>query len=735
MQIWSSEIKELESLYTTIKGRFPELEKELERLVKADDENMVLLYSRRCLEVIISDLCINELKRPRKTEPLKGIIDKLSHEEKVPSNIIASMEGLNSLSTFGAHPKDFDPEQVKPVLNNLKTILKWYFKFKSGKSEEEERHRLQVAGCKLQGAREKEEGAEIPEAGDIKKSIPSQKKKLTILVSGILLLVAIVVIVLFMTGIIGVSRPKEEPVKSIAVLPFINDSPDSANLLFCNGMLEEILDKLVKIEGLDVKSRTDIEPYRGTKKATKEIGKELGVENILEGSIRKQGNRFKISLQLINAESGFHVWSDTYEGEYSEEIWTTQSDIARQVASALKVKLTPQEKESVSKLPTTDLRAYEYFIRGADELENYWNDHDWRHAQEAQRFYNLALEIDPGFERALLAKVYTYIGLNKYDSVLINANELIRINPNSADGYSLKGYAYMQLRKPDDAIESYLLAIKNYSRKDSAAKFRDVFYMGCSYIFLKNDYRNGLTRMQNGFSNEFMLGIKYWLLADAFSNIGDYERGNKYYKKSFNYDITPISIENYIQHMIYQSKYEEALSFLDTVCVKQDRAIACSHSRFNIYIAQKEFGKAEQQFNQFLILSGIPNISDSISLAYLYKETGKGDLSETILQDCQASLGKNLFGIPDRQGYYLRYLYLAMVNAIMDRKAEAINCLSKAFNNGLEGSWFDYAEVYPVFENLRDIPEFKALLNKVRAEKAAIRVQVNEMVKRGEIIL
>jgi hypothetical protein len=169
--------------------------------------------------------------------------------------------------------------------------------------------------------------------------------------------------------------------------------------------------------------------------------------------------------------------------------------------------------------------------------------------------------------------------------------------------------------------------------------------------------------------------------------------------------------------------------------VKQDRAIACSHSRFNIYIAQKEFGKAEQQFNQFLILSGIPNISDSISLAYLYKETGKGDFSETILQDCQASLGKNLFGIPDRQGYSLRYLYLAMVNAIMERKTEAISCLSKAFNNGLEGSWFDYAEVYPVFENLRDIPEFKALLNKVRAEKAAIRVQVNEMVKRGEIIL
>ena len=80
MQIWSVEIKELELLYTSLKGRFPELEKDLEHLIKTDDENVALLYSRRCLEIIVTDLCECELKRPRKTEPLKGIIDKLSHE-------------------------------------------------------------------------------------------------------------------------------------------------------------------------------------------------------------------------------------------------------------------------------------------------------------------------------------------------------------------------------------------------------------------------------------------------------------------------------------------------------------------------------------------------------------------------------------------------------------------------------------------------------------------------------
>ena len=93
---------------------------------------MVLLYSRRSLEVIVTHLCESELNRPRGTEPLKGIIDKLNKEEKVPSHIITSMLNLNNLSVYGAHPKEFDPEQVKPVLSNLIIIIKWYLKYKTG---------------------------------------------------------------------------------------------------------------------------------------------------------------------------------------------------------------------------------------------------------------------------------------------------------------------------------------------------------------------------------------------------------------------------------------------------------------------------------------------------------------------------------------------------------------------------------------------------------------------------
>ena len=131
MNIWSSEIKELEQISKSLQGTLPNLEKELGKLINTDDENMLLVYARRCLEVIITHLCELELKRQRGTEPLQRIIDKLNKEQKVPHHIIVSMLNVNSMSTFGAHPKEFELKQVKPVLSNLETIIGWYVSYRN----------------------------------------------------------------------------------------------------------------------------------------------------------------------------------------------------------------------------------------------------------------------------------------------------------------------------------------------------------------------------------------------------------------------------------------------------------------------------------------------------------------------------------------------------------------------------------------------------------------------------
>ena len=133
--------------------------------------------------------------------------------------------------------------------------------------------------------------------------------------------------------------------KSIAVLPFVNDSPDKDNEYFCNGMMEEILNQLQKIGDLKVKSRTSVEKYRNPDKDIKVIGHELGVSLIMEGSVRKIGDDLRITVQLIDTKSGNHLWSETYDGKYTTEIFDFQSNIAKKVAASFSAVINPQEEK------------------------------------------------------------------------------------------------------------------------------------------------------------------------------------------------------------------------------------------------------------------------------------------------------------------------------------------------------------------------------------------------------
>ena len=314
MTIWTAEIKELVKLNEPISGRLPAIEKELGQLLKTGDENVAMLYSRRCLEIIVTYLCETELKRARKTEPLKGIIDKLNKEEKVPAYIITSMHSLNSMSTYGAHPKDFDPEQVKPALSNLAIIMKWYLRYR---------------------------GIEIP-------VIPSSMDEDAETVE---------------------KRHLTDPAKlekSIAVLPFINDSPDQENTYFINGVMEEILNNLQKIKDLRVISRTSVEQYRGQKRPISEIAQELGVNYIVEGSGQKYGNNFRLRAQLIKADHESHLWGESFQNEINDvkDIFSIQIQIAESMAAELKAIITPVEKKLIEKIPTTDLTAYDAYLKG-----------------------------------------------------------------------------------------------------------------------------------------------------------------------------------------------------------------------------------------------------------------------------------------------------------------------------------------------------------------------------------
>jgi serine/threonine-protein kinase len=206
----------------------------------------------------------------------------------------------------------------------------------------------------------------------------------------------VVIIGLILLNIIPrANNNKEILEKSIAVLPFDDMSPEKDQEYFCDGMTEEIINALANIEGLKVIARTSAFSFKGKNEDIREIGQKLDVETLLQGSIRKDGNRLRITAQLINVSDGSHLWSETYNRDL-EGVFAIQDEISLSIAANLKVKLLGEEKAVIVKRPTENLEAYNLYLKGG-----------YYHAMltpeglhKAMKFYEQALQKDPNFALA-----------------------------------------------------------------------------------------------------------------------------------------------------------------------------------------------------------------------------------------------------------------------------------------------------------------------------------------------
>ena len=204
---------------------------------------------------------------------------------------------------------------------------------------------------------------------------PTEKNKTKIIIASVIVL-ALIVLGYFL--IPTLSKPKEQLEKSIAVLPFRNDSPNDSTTYFMNGVMEEILNNLQKINDFSrVLSRNSVEQFRNnTTKSMPEIAKKLNVNYIVEGSGQKYGNKFVLRVQLIAANNEKHLWGKSYDHEIREtsDIISMQSEIAQSIAAELKTIITPEEKQLINKIPTTNLTAYDFYQQGREEQTKYWID-------------------------------------------------------------------------------------------------------------------------------------------------------------------------------------------------------------------------------------------------------------------------------------------------------------------------------------------------------------------------
>ena len=184
--------------------------------------------------------------------------------------------------------------------------------------------------------------------------------------------------------------------KSIAVLPFENLSDDKENAYFADGVQDDILTNLSKIGDLKVISRTSVMSYRGQSRNVREIGKALGVSNILEGSVRRSGNKVRVNVQLIDATNDEHIWAEDYDGDLTD-VFKIQTDLAHQIATALHAKLSPTEKAQIERKPTENGEAYLAFIQ-AHNLQIAYEDLE--KLKQSEQLYERAVQLDPKFALA-----------------------------------------------------------------------------------------------------------------------------------------------------------------------------------------------------------------------------------------------------------------------------------------------------------------------------------------------
>jgi len=250
--------------------------------------------------------------------------------------------------------------------------------------------------------------------------------------------------------------------QSIAVLPFRNRSANEENTeFFSDGVHDELLTNLSRINELKVISRTSVMNYRDTLKNMRQIGEELGVANILEGGVQRAGDMVRINVQLIDAATDEHLWAKVYDRQLTvENIFTIQTEIARAIANALEATLSPREQELLAKIPTTNLEAYDNLLMARQLL----NRGNWQNLRDAQSHLKKAIKLDPGIVQAYVLLARTHFGLFNTGAVTLQeinkpwedaVQTALSLDENSAGAHAAYAQYLWQngMEGADDAFE------------------------------------------------------------------------------------------------------------------------------------------------------------------------------------------------------------------------------------------------------------------------------------------
>ena len=271
--------------------------------------------------------------------------------------------------------------------------------------------------------------------------------------------------------------------RRVAVLPFVNMSPDPQDEFFADGLTEELIDRLSQVRELEVIARTSVMSYKKKEKKAAEIGKELKAGVLVEGSLRKAGNMIRVTAQLIDANTEGHLWSSRYDRNL-EDIFQVQSDIAEKVTDSLRIQLLPEEKKAIEKKTTESTDAYALYLKG----RHYWKERSEEGLRKAITYFQLAIEIDPKFALAyaLLSDTYSVQLLYGY----VPSEEVLLAS---------RKFAEKALQLDDsvsEAHEAYAFVLANELKWNQAeAEIRKALELNPNNASAHHRYAFGLMRM------------------------------------------------------------------------------------------------------------------------------------------------------------------------------------------------------------------------------------------------
>ena len=455
--------------------------------------------------------------------------------------------------------------------------------------------------------------------------------------------------------------------KSIAVLPFENLSHDPDNAYFAEGMQDEILARLSKIADLKVISRTSTLKYKSAPDNLREIAKQLGVGNVLEGSVQKSGDAVRVNVQLINALNDAHLWGDVYDRKLTD-IFAVESDIAKTIADTLQAKLTGEEKQSIAAQPTSDLTAYELYLKG----RSLWGKRSGDNLPKAIAFYEQAIARDPNYALAYAGLAEAYVILPSYTATA------------PQDAYpTAKAAALKALQLDEKLAEAHtalglLLCIGDLDMAGSISEFQRAIALKPNYATAHHWYGNGP------------------LLA-----LGRFEEAIAEGKRAVGLDpLSPIINADLGQNLYDARRYDEAIAQLRKT-LEIDPTFYYTHYNLGMALQRKgdvpaaiaEYTKAQQLSDDLFV---------QVLLAAAKAQSGDKDAAIQMLAELE-ELSQHRYV----SSYFRTRLYLSLGN-----RDEAIRRLEQAIADH-ESLTIIWIKVDPMLDPLRGDPRFEALVQKV----------------------